>query len=82
LLLDEPVEGLAPLVIQELVAAIARMRAGGDLAILMVEQKFEIALANSDLCLVMDHGEIVHRCASKELLHDQATLDRLIGVAE
>jgi branched-chain amino acid transport system ATP-binding protein len=82
LLLDEPVEGLAPLVIQELVAAIARMRAGGDLAILMVEQKFEIALANSDRCLVMDHGEIVHRCASKELLHDQATLDRLIGVAE
>jgi branched-chain amino acid transport system ATP-binding protein len=82
LLLDEPVEGLAPLVIQELVAAIARMRAGGDLAILMVEQKFEIALANSDRCLVMDHGEIVHHCASKELLHDQATLDRLIGVAE
>jgi branched-chain amino acid transport system ATP-binding protein len=82
LLLDEPVEGLAPLVVQELVAAIARMRASGDLAILMVEQKFEIALANSDRCLVMDRGEIVHRCASKDLLHDHATLDRLIGVAE
>jgi branched-chain amino acid transport system ATP-binding protein len=52
------------------------------LAILMVEQKFEIALANSDRCLVMDHGEIVHRCVSEDLLHDQATLDRLIGVAE
>ena len=82
LLLDEPVEGLAPLVVQELVAAIARMRASGDLAILMVEQKFEIALANSDRCLVMDHGEIVHRCASEDLLHDHARLDRLIGVAE
>jgi branched-chain amino acid transport system ATP-binding protein len=82
LLLDEPVEGLAPLVVQELVAAIARMRSADDLAILMVEQKFEIALANSDRCLVMDRGEIVHRCASKELLHDHATLDRLIGVAE
>ena len=45
LLLDEPVEGLAPLVVQELVAAIGRMRAEGDLAILMVEQKYEIALA-------------------------------------
>ena len=82
LLLDEPVEGLAPLVVQELVAAIARMRATGDLAILMVEQKFEIALAHSDRCLVMDRGEIVHRCVSKDLLHDHATLDRLIGVAE
>jgi branched-chain amino acid transport system ATP-binding protein len=82
LLLDEPVEGLAPLVVQELVAAIARMRNAGNLAILMVEQKFEIALANSDRCLVMDRGEIVHRCPSRELLHDHALLDRLIGVAE
>jgi branched-chain amino acid transport system ATP-binding protein len=82
LLLDEPVEGLAPLVVQELVGAIARMRAGDELAILMVEQKFEIALANSDRCLVMDHGEIVHRCASKDLLHDHALLERLIGVSE
>jgi branched-chain amino acid transport system ATP-binding protein len=82
LLLDEPVEGLAPLVVQELVAAIARMRDAGNLAILMVEQKFEIALANSDRCLVMDRGEIVHRCPSNELLHDHALLDRLIGVAE
>ena len=82
LLLDEPVEGLAPLVVQELVAAIARMRDAGNLAILMVEQKFEIALANSDRCLVMDRGEIVHRCPSRELLHDHVLLDRLIGVAE
>ncbi len=82
LLLDEPVEGLAPLVVQEVVAAIARMRSADDLAILMVEQKFEIALANSDRCLVMDRGEIVHRCASKDLLYDNATLNRLIGVAE
>jgi branched-chain amino acid transport system ATP-binding protein len=82
LLLDEPVEGLAPLVVQELIGAIARVRATGNLTILMVEQKFEIALAHSDRCLVMDRGEIVHRCASQDLLHDHATLDRLIGVAE
>jgi branched-chain amino acid transport system ATP-binding protein len=81
LLLDEPVEGLAPLVVQELVAAIGRMRSDADLAILMVEQKFEIALTHSDRCLVMDRGEIVHRCPSRDLLHDHATLDRLIGVA-
>ncbi|MGZ3410648.1 MAG: ABC transporter ATP-binding protein [Xanthobacteraceae bacterium] len=82
LLLDEPVEGLAPLVVQELVQAIGRMRAEGDLAILMVEQKHEIALAHSDRCIVMDRGEIVHRAASKDLLHDHATLDRFLGVAE
>ena len=82
LLLDEPVEGLAPLVIQELIAAVDRMRAHGDLAILMVEQKHELALAHSDRCIVMDRGEIVHYCASKDLLHDHATLERYLGVAE
>jgi branched-chain amino acid transport system ATP-binding protein len=82
LLLDEPLEGLAPLVVQELVAAINRMRNLGNLSILMVEQKHEIALANSDRCIVMDRGEIVHRGASRDLLNDQATLDRHIGVAE
>jgi branched-chain amino acid transport system ATP-binding protein len=80
LLLDEPVEGLAPLVVQELIAAIRKMRTEGDLAILMVEQKFEIALANSDRCLVIDHGELVHACASSALLADAALLDRLVGV--
>ena len=80
LLLDEPVEGLAPLVIQELIGAIRKMRSEGDLAILMVEQKFEIALANSDRCLVIDHGELVHACESSTLLADAALLDRLVGV--
>jgi branched-chain amino acid transport system ATP-binding protein len=80
LLLDEPLEGLAPLAVQELVTAIKRMRAEGDLAILMVEQKFEIALANSERCIVIDHGEIVHRCPSGELLDNQEILDRFMGV--
>jgi branched-chain amino acid transport system ATP-binding protein len=52
----------------------------GDLAILMVEQKFEIALANSDRCLVIDHGELVHSCVSSALLADPEQLDRLVGV--
>ena len=80
LLLDEPVEGLAPLVVQEMIAAIKRMRTEGDLAILMVEQKHEVAFANSDRCLVIDHGELVHACASSVLLADAALLDRLVGV--
>ncbi len=82
LLLDEPVEGLAPLVVQEMMAAIDHARAQGNLTIVMVEQKHEIALANSDRCLVLDRGMVVHSCPSRELLNDHATLDRLIGVAE
>jgi len=48
----------------------------------MVEQKYDIALANSDRCIVIDHGDIVHAAASAELLADAALLERLIGVAE
>jgi branched-chain amino acid transport system ATP-binding protein len=81
LLLDEPVEGLAPLVVQEMVAAINRMRAETQLTIVMVETKHEIALAHSDRCIVLDHGVIVHSSNSTELLADHALLDRLIGVA-
>ncbi|MSQ18930.1 MAG: ABC transporter ATP-binding protein [Betaproteobacteria bacterium] len=81
LLLDEPVEGLAPLIVQELVRVINQMRSEGSLALVLVEQKHEIALANSDRCVVIDHGEIVHRSASRDLLADAETLERLIGVA-
>ncbi len=82
LLLDEPVEGLAPLIVQEMIAAIHKMRRESAMSIIMVEQKHDIALAHSDRCLVIDHGAIVHTSASAELLADHALLDRLIGVAE
>ena len=81
LLLDEPVEGLAPLIVQELVRVINQMRREGNLALVLVEQKHEIALANSDRCVVIDHGEIVYRSDSAALLADAALLERLIGVA-
>ncbi len=81
LLLDEPVEGLAPLVVQEMVAAINRMRAEAALTIVMVETKHEVALAHSDRCIVLDHGVIVHAAPSAEMLADHALLDRLLGVA-
>ena len=82
LLLDEPVEGLAPLIVQEMIAAINRMRRESALTIIMVEQKYDIALANSDRCIVIDHGAIVHAAASAELLANTALLERFIGVAE
>lgn len=81
LLLDEPVEGLAPLVIAEMFEAIERMRESGDMTIVLVEQKYELALGHSDRCVVIDHGTVVHESPSQDLLKDPALIDRLIGVA-
>ena len=81
LLLDEPVEGLAPLVVQEMFQAINRMREGGDMGIVLVEQKYELALAHSERCVVLDHGAVVHEGSSAALLENPALIDRLIGVA-
>jgi branched-chain amino acid transport system ATP-binding protein len=81
LLLDEPVEGLAPLVVQEMFQAIDQMRQSGDMTILLVEQKYELALAHAERCIVLDHGTIVHESSSQELLKNPVLIERLIGVA-
>jgi branched-chain amino acid transport system ATP-binding protein len=81
LLLDEPVEGLAPLVVQEMFQAIDQMRQSGDMTILLVEQKYELALAHAERCIVLDHGTIVHEGSSQELLKNPVLIERLIGVA-
>ncbi|HMN80473.1 MAG TPA: ABC transporter ATP-binding protein [Burkholderiaceae bacterium] len=81
LLLDEPVEGLAPVIVGQLMEAIAEMRRQGDLTVLLVEQKHDIALAHSDHCIVLDHGSIRWTGPSATLRDDAALLDRLLGVA-
>ncbi len=81
LLLDEPVEGLAPLVVQEMLRAIDAMRASGDMSVLLVEQKWDLALAHSDRCVVIDHGAVVHEDRSEALLAKPELIDRLLGVA-
>jgi branched-chain amino acid transport system ATP-binding protein len=78
LLLDEPLEGLAPIIVEELTAAIRRMASDERTALILVEQHAEIALSLTDRALVLERGTIVHRAASKALLEDQATLGRLI----
>jgi branched-chain amino acid transport system ATP-binding protein len=82
LLLDEPLEGLAPRVVQEMMAAIDAMRAEARMAILLVEQKHELALQHSDRCVVLDHGVVVHASPSADLLADPALVARLLGVSE
>jgi branched-chain amino acid transport system ATP-binding protein len=80
LLLDEPLEGLAPIVVEELSTAIARMTADEGTAFILVEQHAEIALSLTQEAIVLERGRIVHRARSRDLLKDQATLDRLIGL--
>jgi branched-chain amino acid transport system ATP-binding protein len=80
LLLDEPLEGLAPIVVEELVAAIRRMASEGSCALILVEQHADIALALTENAIVIERGRVVFSGASAELLADHAALDRLIGL--
>jgi len=80
LLLDEPLEGLAPIIIEELAAAIRRMTGEGSNALILVEQHADIALSLTEAVLVIERGRVVHSGAARELLADHATLDRLVGL--
>ncbi len=80
LLLDEPLEGLAPIVVEELAAAIGRMTSEGSNAFILVEQHADIALSLTQSALVLERGRIVHAGPSAQLLDDHATLDRYIGL--
>ena len=80
LLLDEPLEGLAPIVAEELAAAIRRMTQDGENAFILVEQHIDVALALTQDALLLERGRIVHSGPSAALLADHATLDRYIGL--
>src|SRR6202171_817202 len=74
LLLDEPLEGLAPIIIEELVRALKRMIAEEGTAVVLVEQHAEIALSLTENAVLLERGAIVHRARSQDLLNDHATL--------
>lgn len=57
------------------------MRSGGAMSVVLVEQKWDLALAHSDRCIVIDHGAVVHESCSKALLADQPLIERMLGVA-
>jgi branched-chain amino acid transport system ATP-binding protein len=80
LLLDEPLEGLAPIIVEELADAIARMIAEQGTAVLLVEQHTEVALSLAREAVVIERGTIALRGPSETLRADQASLDRLIGL--
>jgi branched-chain amino acid transport system ATP-binding protein len=81
LLLDEPLEGLAPIIVQELLRAIARITREEGLSAIIVEQHPQAILAISHQAVVLDHGTVVHRGLADELRDAPELLDQLLGVA-
>lgn len=82
LLLDEPLEGLAPIICQELMEAFEKLSAEEGVAILLVEQKVQEALSFAQRALILDHGALVHEGEAAELLRDSRLLDRYVSVTE
>ncbi|HZN85206.1 MAG TPA: ABC transporter ATP-binding protein [Burkholderiales bacterium] len=78
-LFDEPSQGLAPKIVQDVMRAIGRLKAEG-VAVLLVEQNPLAALGAADRVYVMDKGRIVHRGTARALLEDAALRTRLLGV--
>ena len=79
LLMDEPTEGLAPVIVQALVKVLAQLRDAGGLAIVLVEQNSRVALEFSERTAVMDKGRIVYDGASERLREDPEYLASLIA---
>jgi branched-chain amino acid transport system ATP-binding protein len=80
LLLDEPLEGLAPIIIEAISEAFKRLVADKSLAILLVEQHTDIALELTQDAVLIERGRIAHRARSPDLARDSATLERLVGL--
>jgi branched-chain amino acid transport system ATP-binding protein len=80
LLLDEPLEGLAPIIVEELTEAIRTMAKDEGIALVLVEQHAEVALGMTRNAIVIERGVVAHRASSAELLADQAVLDRYVGL--
>ncbi|HWI27598.1 MAG TPA: ABC transporter ATP-binding protein [Stellaceae bacterium] len=80
LLLDEPLEGLAPVIVDVVLRGIERLKREDELAILLVEQHARLALAATEDALILDRGKVVHRGASRELLDAPERLAALMGV--
>jgi branched-chain amino acid transport system ATP-binding protein len=81
-LMDEPSEGLAPVIVEELARAVKRLAATEGLTMILVEQNTRLALDISPRAAVMDRGRIVFDGASAELKRDPDRLHRLIGVGK
>jgi branched-chain amino acid transport system ATP-binding protein len=80
MLFDEPFEGLAPVIVDELIAAMKTMLSDRRIAIILVEQHTDFALELTAEAIVLERGAVAHRATSAQLLRDSATLERLVGL--
>lgn len=78
LLLDEPMEGLAPIIVQELLEVIKRLIIDEGMTVIMVEQHARMTLSITEKALVLDRGQVVYQASSQELLADAKNLEQLI----
>ncbi|MHB2169367.1 ABC transporter ATP-binding protein [Alsobacter sp. R-9] len=80
MLLDEPTEGLAPIIIEELLAALTRITRGEGMSALIVEQHAHKILGVTDRAVILDRGMIVHAATSRSLIEDPGPLEQHLGV--
>jgi branched-chain amino acid transport system ATP-binding protein len=81
LLLDEPLEGLAPIIVEELLRSIARVVRDEGLSAIIVEQNPKLILGMTEHAVVLDRGSVAHVARSEALARDPATLERLLSVS-
>ena len=81
LLLDEPTEGLAPIIVEELLRALGTITRAGGICSIIVEQNAQKILGLADRVVILERGAIVHDAASHALKADPAVLERYLGVA-
>jgi len=80
LLLDEPLEGLAPILVQEILAVLRELITQGGMSVIVVEQHARLALSLTQQALLLERGRIVHRAPSSDLLRDPAHLEKLLAI--
>ena len=81
LLLDEPLEGLAPLIRQALLSAVANLSRSVGITVVIVEQQVQEALGDASRALVLERGSVVHAASAEVLRAATASLERLVGMA-
>ena len=81
LLLDEPLEGLAPIIVSAVIKVVQDLVRSGEFAVIIVEQHVRVALSLTGQAIVLDRGRVVHQAASGDLLADAVVLDRLVALA-
>src|SRR3954447_10500015 len=81
LLLDEPTEGLAPIIVEELLNALGVITRAGGICSIIVEQNAQKILGLADRVVILERGAIVHDAASAELRANSAVLERYLGVS-